>query len=86
MMCYDYLIVGAGLYIAVSAREMKDAEKKVLVNDKRLHIEGNMYTEDVEGVLLQPETGHQLRVHAGAVQGHDHICLPGDRLSLRLDR
>lgn len=41
---YDYLIVGAGLYGAIFAREMADAGKKVLVIDRRDHIAGNIYT------------------------------------------
>ena len=47
---YDYLIVGAGLYGAVCARELADAEKKVLVVDRRPHVAGNAYTEDVDGI------------------------------------
>ena len=46
---YDYLIVGAGLYGAVFAREAKEAGKKVLVVDKRPNIAGNVYTEDEIG-------------------------------------
>ena len=41
---HDYLIVGAGLYGAVCARELADAGKKVLVIDKRAHIAGTVYT------------------------------------------
>lgn len=44
-MKYDYLIVGAGLYGAVFAHEMKKAGKRCLVIDKRDHIAGNVYTE-----------------------------------------
>lgn len=47
---YDYLIVGAGLYGAVFARQAMDAGKSVLVIDKRSHIAGNVYTDDVEGI------------------------------------
>ncbi len=46
---YDYLIVGAGLFGAVFAHEAKKAGKKCLVIDKRDHIAGNIYTENVEG-------------------------------------
>ncbi len=44
-MNYDYLIVGAGLFGAVFAREMKRRGKSVLVIDKRNTIAGNIYTE-----------------------------------------
>ena len=49
---YDYLIVGAGLYGAVFAQEAKKAGKKCLVIDKRGHIAGNIYTEQVEAARL----------------------------------
>ncbi|RHU84950.1 UDP-galactopyranose mutase, partial [Clostridium sp. OM08-29] len=47
---YDYLVVGAGLYGAVFAQQALAKGKKVLVIDKRPHIAGNVYTEDVEGI------------------------------------
>ena len=46
---YDYLVVGAGLSGAVFANAAKRAGKSVLVIDRRDHIAGNIYTEDVEG-------------------------------------
>lgn len=49
---YDYLVVGAGLYGAVFTREAIKAGKKVLVIDKREHIGGNIYTEEVEGIQV----------------------------------
>ena len=54
----DYLIVGAGLYGAVCARELTDAGKSVLVIDKRDHIGGNVYTEDVEGIHVHKYGAH----------------------------
>lgn len=55
---YDYLIVGAGLYGAVCARELADAGKKVMVIDKRNHIAGNVYTEKVEGINVHIYGAH----------------------------
>ncbi len=55
---YDYLIVGAGLYGAVFARQATDAGKKVLVIDKRNHIAGNVYTEKVEGINVHKYGAH----------------------------
>lgn len=49
---YDYLIVGAGLFGSVFAREMADAGKRCLVVDKRDHVAGNAYTEMVEGIAV----------------------------------
>ena len=57
-MHYDYLIVGAGLYGAVFARETTDAGKKVLVIDKRDHIAGNIYTEKVEDINVHKYGAH----------------------------
>ena len=44
------LIVGAGFYGAIMAREIQDAGHKVLVIDKRKHIGGNCYTDKIEGI------------------------------------
>ena len=57
-MKYNYLIVGAGLFGAVFAREAVKAGKTVLVVDKRPHIAGNVYTEDVEGIHVHKYGAH----------------------------
>ena len=57
-MMYDYLIVGAGLYGAVFAHEMKARGKKVLVIDRRAHIAGNVYTEKIEGIHVHRYGAH----------------------------
>ena len=55
---YDYLVVGAGLYGAVFAHEAKEKGKKVLVIDKRDHIAGNVYTEEIEGINVHKYGAH----------------------------
>ena len=55
---YDYLIVGAGLFGAVFAREATDAGKTCLVIDRRPHIAGNIYTERVEGIEVHRYGAH----------------------------
>jgi len=55
---YDYLIVGAGLYGAVCARQAVRAGKSVLVIDKRPNIAGNVYTEEVEGIHVHVYGAH----------------------------
>lgn len=55
---YDYLVVGAGLYGATFAREMKEAGKKVLVVDRRPNIGGNVYTEKIEGINVHKYGAH----------------------------
>ena len=47
---YDYLIVGSGLYGAVFAHEAIKKGKSVLVIEKRSHIGGNIYSENVGGI------------------------------------
>lgn len=58
IMKYDYLIVGAGLFGSVFARQATDAGKRVLVIDKRDHIGGNVYTEDIEGINVHKYGAH----------------------------
>lgn len=55
---YDYLIVGAGLFGAVFAYEAYKAGKKCLVIDRRDHIGGNIYTEDVNGINVHKYGAH----------------------------
>lgn len=55
---YDFLIVGAGLYGAVFAHEMRGKGKKVLVIDKRDHIGGNIYTEEIAGINVHRYGAH----------------------------
>lgn len=57
-MKYDYLIVGAGLYGAIFAREAIKKGKKCLVIDKRNHIGGNIYTEEIEGINIHKYGAH----------------------------
>ena len=60
---YDYLIVGAGLYGAVCAYELTKKGKKVLVIDKRNHIAGNIYTENIEGINVHKYGAHIFHTH-----------------------
>ena len=55
---YDYLIVGAGLFGAVFAHEAKKRGKKCLVIDKRNHVAGNIYTEEVDGIQVHKYGAH----------------------------
>lgn len=57
-MYYDYLVVGAGLFGAIFAREAADRGKSVLVIDKRNHIAGNIYTKEVEGINVHEYGAH----------------------------
>ena len=55
---YDYLIVGAGLYGSVFAHEMNKQGKKWLVIDKRSHLGGNVYCENIEGINVHKYGAH----------------------------
>lgn len=57
-MHYDYLIVGAGLYGAVFAHEMKKLGKTCYVVEKRNHIAGNLYTEEQLGIHVHKYGAH----------------------------
>ncbi len=64
---FDYLIVGAGLYGAVCARQLTDAGKTVLVMDRRGHVAGNVYTEKVEGINVHQYGAHIFHTNDRAV-------------------
>lgn len=55
---YDYLIVGAGLYGSICAYELNKKGYKVKVIEKRNHIGGNLYTEEIEGINVHVYGAH----------------------------
>ena len=55
---YDYLIVGAGLYGAVFAYKATQNGKKCLVIDRRPHIGGNLYCENIAGINVHQYGPH----------------------------
>ena len=55
---YDYLVVGSGLFGSTFANRAKKAGKSVLVIDKRDHIGGNVYTENIEGINVHKYGAH----------------------------
>ena len=57
-MYYDYLVVGAGLFGAVFAGEMKKKGKKCLVIEKRNCVAGNIYTEKILGIHVHKYGAH----------------------------
>ena len=57
-MKYDYLIVGSGLFGSIFAYEANKKGKKCLVIEKRSHIGGNIYTENVEGIQVHKYGAH----------------------------
>ena len=58
MIHYDYLIVGSGLFGASFAHCATKAGKKCLVIDKRTHLGGNVYCENIEGINVHKYGAH----------------------------
>ena len=57
-MNYDYLVVGAGLYGSILAYRAHQAGKSVVVIDKRPHVGGNLYCEEIEGIQVHKYGPH----------------------------
>ena len=76
-MKYDYLVVGAGLFGAVFAHEAVKAGKTILVVDKRPHIAGNVYTEDVEGIHVHKYGAHIFHTNNRTVWNYVNDFLTG---------
>lgn len=55
---YDYIVVGSGLFGATFAYKAKQRGKRCLVIDKRSHLGGNVYCEDVEGIHVHKYGAH----------------------------
>ena len=58
MLNFDYLIVGSGLYGATFAYHAKKMGKRCLVIDKRSHLGGNVYCENIEGINVHKYGAH----------------------------
>lgn len=58
MFKYDYVVVGSGLFGATFANLAKKEGKKVIVIEKRSHIAGNVYTEEIEGIQVHKYGAH----------------------------
>lgn len=58
MQHYDFLFVGAGLFSATLAHEALKRRQKCLVLEKRSHLGGNIYTEDIDGISVHKYGAH----------------------------
>lgn len=58
---YDFLIVGSGLFGATFAYLAMQQGKRCLVVEKRNHIGGNLYTKDIEGIMVHCYGAHIFR-------------------------
>ncbi len=67
---YDYLIIGAGLFGSVCARELTDMGNICLVIDKKTHIGGNCYTENTDGINVHKYGPHTFHTSNTKVWGY----------------
>lgn len=71
-MKYDYLIVGSGLFGSIFAYEAHKKGKKCLIIDKRSHIAGNIYTENIDGINVHKYGPHIF--HTSNQEVWEYIC------------
>ncbi len=71
-MKYDYTIVGSGMFGSVFAQRATSIGKKVLVIDKRTHIGGNCYTDNINGINVHAYGSHIW--HTTDKRIHDYMC------------
>ncbi len=64
---YDFLIVGAGLYGSVFAHEAHARGKRCLVVDRRSHIGGNTYCENMDGINVHKYGAHIFHTNDEAI-------------------
>ena len=66
---YDYLIVGSGLFGSTFAYRAKQMDKRLLVIDKRSHLGGNIYCENIEGINVHKYGAHIFHTNNKEVWG-----------------
>jgi UDP-galactopyranose mutase len=75
----DYLVVGSGLFGATFAHLAKKAGKSVMVVEKRLHVAGNCYTENVEGIDVHKYGAHIFHTSNARVWNFVNSFVPFNR-------
>lgn len=79
---YDYLLVGAGLFNAVFAHQAKMHGKRCLVIDKRPHLGGNVYCEDIDGITVHKYGPHIFHTSNKDVWDYVNSFVPFNRFTL----
>ena len=79
MMKYDYLIVGSGLFGATFAHLATRQGKKCFVIDKRPHLGGNVYCENVEGINVHKYGAHIFHTNNKEVWDFVNAIVPFNR-------
>ena len=78
-MHYDYLIVGSGLFGATFAYRTKQVGKSCLVIDKRPHLGGNVYCENIEGINVHRYGAHIFHTNNKTVWDFVNSLVPFNR-------
>ena len=78
-MKYDFLIVGSGLFGATFAYFAKQTGKKCLVIDKRSHLGGNVYCENIEGINVHKYGAHIFHTSNKEVWDFVNFIVPFNR-------
>lgn len=76
---YDYLIVGSGLFGATFAYCAKQAGKRCLVIDRRSHLGGNLYCQEVEGIHVHKYGAHIFHTNNKEVWDFVNSIVPFNR-------
>ena len=76
---YDYLIVGSGLFGATFAYKAKQAGKTCLVIDKRAHLGGNVYCEQMQGINVHKYGAHIFHTNNKVVWDFVNSIVPFNR-------
>ena len=76
---YDYLIVGSGLFGATFAYKARNAGKSCLVIDKRPHLGGNVYCEQIEGINVHKFGAHIFHTNNKEVWDFVNSLVPFNR-------
>ena len=76
---YDYLIVGAGLFGCMFAHQAQKKGKRCLVIDKRPHLGGNIYCEQVEGINVHKYGAHIFHTNSKEVWDFVNAIVPFNR-------
>ncbi len=76
---YDYLIVGSGLFGATFAYRVRQKGKTCLVIDKRSHLGGNVYCENIEGINVHKYGAHIFHTNSKEVWDFVNNIVPFNR-------
>lgn len=83
MILYDYLIIGSGIYGSIFANELNKIGKKVLVIDKRNHIGGNCYTENIDDINVHKYGPHIFHTSDKRIWDYVNNIVPFNHFSYR---